>query len=456
MSQSANPTPSTRRITYSHSSPTFKLFGSRDTSPFPGIRHHNVDKELKEKEKEKEKEREKDAPRRGTRRTTFLPPKKSPPILFADCYDDLPADVQKKLLNDGLVPEELNQSWSVLVTILKFILKKKIYTKEDELTRGPQLLAQTPPAESPVSPDDYFNQTRFKEQFGKMFTEGDPHATYKITHSIGSGGFGKVSSAEDANKNYVAIKIQAYEAQKNQLLNNHEISMLEFCKHPNICEYKSSYLVNNQVWIVTELLEGGTLSQTVSRHKFVENELCYVAKHLLKAVKYLHDNQLVHRDIKSANVMLTVKGIVKLIDMGLCADLSVTPTRLELLGSPLWIPPEMILKQSHDYKADIWSFAICMLELTNGQPPNNKSSIKAMFDVATKGIVAPFPKPELWTEAYRDFIADKCLKTDPLQRSSADDLLKHGFITETKKVTKKQMKQMLKSAFQQTMDMFNL
>eukprot|EP01103_Thecamoeba_quadrilineata_P015598 TRINITY_DN4979_c0_g1_i1.p1 TRINITY_DN4979_c0_g1~~TRINITY_DN4979_c0_g1_i1.p1 ORF type:complete len:155 (+),score=17.41 TRINITY_DN4979_c0_g1_i1:138-602(+) len=154
--------------------------------------------------------------------------------------------------------------------------------------------------------------------------------------------------------------------------------------------------------------------------------------------------------------MLTVKGVVKLIDMGICADLSIVPNRKELLGSPLWIPPEMIHQQPHDYKADIWSFAVCMLELTNGQPPNARAPLKAMFDAATRGIINPFPKPEMWSADYRNFIAQHCLIQDPSERASAVELLKHPFISSSERVTKKQMKQMLKSAFQQTMDMFNM
>jgi serine/threonine protein kinase len=76
----------------------------------------------------------------------------------------------------------------------------------------------------------------------------------------------------------------------------------------------------------------------------------------------MHRNQLVHRDLKNQNIMLTVRGGVKLIDFGLSLDASQGPT-IQMCGSPFWMPPEMIRGEHHLYEADVWSFAICMLEV---------------------------------------------------------------------------------------------
>jgi len=204
-----------------------------------------------------------------------------------------------------------------------------------------------------------------------------------------------------------------------------------------------------------EFLEGGTLSQTALRHDFIENEISYVAKQILTAVQYLHENQLVHRDIKSHNVMITIKGIIKLIDMGVMADLSLVPNRTEMLGSPHWIPPEMIRSQSHDYKSDIWSYAICLTELANRHPPYVKSPCKAMLTAVTHGYQQPFDHKDKWSDIFLDFL-QHCFVQDPLQRSSAHELLKHPFIELSETITRKQMKEILTSAFQDTMKMFNL
>jgi len=239
------------------------------------------------------------------------------------------------------------------------------------------------------------------------------------------------------------------------MANNHEISLLAFCKHPNICQYICSYHVKDTAWIILEFLEGGTLTQTVSRHTFVENEVCFVTVQLLRGIRYMHENQLAHRDIKSPNVMFTVSGVVKLIDLGIVADLSVTPTRTEIVGSPLWVPPEMIRQAPHDYKVDIWSLAICLLELCNGHPPRHKLSIGAMFETVRVGVPEPFEVPEKWSTVFLNFI-QRCLVQDPAQRASALELLEHPFTQDGEKVKKKQMKEMLTTAYQDTMNMFNL
>jgi len=153
--------------------------------------------------------------------------------------------------------------------------------------------------------------------------------------------------------------------------------------------------------------------------------------------------------------MLTISGVVKLIDLGICADLTVDGPRTEMVGSPLWVPPEMIRLESHDCKADVWSFAICLLELVNGHPPLSKTPFKAMVCAASYGVPDPFENPEKWTEKFQDFI-HSCLIVEQAKRFSSTDLEAHPFITQTQHVTKDQMKDMLTSAYKQTMEMFNL
>jgi len=202
------------------------------------------------------------------------------------------------------------------------------------------------------------------------------------------------------------------------------------CNHPNIVEYYQMFLVEEkgqprEVWIIMEYLQGGTLREASKSSLFTDVHISYVAREILRGLNYLHKKQLAHRDLKSTNVMMSIKGEIKLIDFGLCADFSNGP-RTKMLGSPFWIPPEMIQEKPHSYPVDIWSMAVCIMELYSSLPPHAHSSLKCMFMTATEGLVSEIPK-EASNEA-KDFLT-RCLVMDPDERATAAELLKHPWIS---------------------------
>ena len=119
---------------------------------------------------------------------------------------------------------------------------------------------------------------------------------------------------------------------------------------------------------------------------------------------------------QSANVMLTVDGQVKLIDFGLCCDMSSGPKN-HMVGSPYWMPPEMIKREPHGLLVDVWSFGICVLELANGSIPNRHSAVYAMFQASTRGFPKPFESSS-WSPLFREFIAG-ALTVDQTKRLDA-------------------------------------
>jgi len=182
----------------------------------------------------------------------------------------------------------------------------------------------------------------------------------------------------------------------------------------------------DEIWIVTEFLYGGTLADAAKTRMFTEMNIAYVARSILTGMKFLHDRKWAHRDIKSANIMMDIVGNIKLIDFGLCADMSEGPVK-KMLGSPFWIPPEMILKIPHDISCDIWSFAVCLLELFLGHAPHYGSSAKCMFYTATVGLEDQIPAKT--TERGRYFL-QRCLTLDPKKRATTDELMKHGWVNQ--------------------------
>ncbi len=91
-----------------------------------------------------------------------------------------------------------------------------------------------------------------------------------------------------------------------------------------------------------------------------------------------------------------------------------------MLGSPFWMPPEMIQNKTHNTKADIWSFAVCILELALGTPPYYENKVKAMYMAATVGLTGVFK--QTWSPEFIDFLT-QCLKIIPEERATADSLL---------------------------------
>jgi serine/threonine protein kinase len=163
----------------------------------------------------------------------------------------------------------------------------------------------------------------------------------------GKGGFGRVFGAKDmTTKKRVAIKKLPHVTEKDKRNNWCEIGFLATCQHPNIVRFLSAWEMEDEVWIVMEFLDGGTLHEAIKVHQFSERHIAYIAREVLQALHYLHSNKLVHRDLKSANVMMSVDGEIKLIDFGLCADIS-EGERTQMVGSPFWMPPEMIRREPH-------------------------------------------------------------------------------------------------------------
>jgi len=210
-----------------------------------------------------------------------------------------------------------------------------------------------------------------------------------------------------------------------------EIGFLSSCSHKNIISFFCAYLCtttikngyDEEVWIVSEFVKGVTLSQAVKYYAFKDVYTAFIIHEVLAGLSYLHSKNWAHRDIKSTNIMLSRNGEVKLVDFGLCTDMTSGP-ELKMLGSPYWIPPEMINKKPHHLSADIWSLAVCILEILLRAPPYSSSPILCMFNVGTVGLQKLIPKNI--SEQLQDVLVT-CLQQDNTKRPTAIQLLKHDW-----------------------------
>lgn len=258
---------------------------------------------------------------------------------------------------------------------------------------------------------------------------GDPNRKYLKTEKIGQGASGNVYTAVETSTGMeVAIKQMNLSQQPKKELIINEILVMRENKHHNVVNYLDSYLVDDELWVVMEYLPGGPLTHVVEETVMEEGQIAAVAREVLQALEFLHHNHVIHRDIKSDNILLGNDGSVKLIDFGFCAQISQEHNkRTTMVGTPYWMAPEVVKRQEYSFKIDVWSLGILVIEMLEGEPPYlNEHPVRALYLINTNG------RPEIknrdkLSRPLQEFL-DCCLEVDPTRRPTASELLKHPFL----------------------------
>jgi len=264
-----------------------------------------------------------------------------------------------------------------------------------------------------------------------LIVPGSPYEKYSGLEKIGSGAAGEIFLAtENATGKKYALKKMKF-CQQNIALLTTEISIMMNSIHPNIVAYHESYLVKSELFVAMEFMDGGCLTEVLDQFdtiRMTEQQIAYVIRCTLLALQYVHNFHRVHRDIKSDNLLLSLRGEVKLADFGYAAELTESKSkRNTVVGTPYWMAPEVIRGQDYDEKVDIWSTGIMMMEMAEGEPPYmDFPPLRALFLITTKGI-PPLKEPERFSSNFHDFLKlsiDKNAATRP----DATTLLGHPFL----------------------------
>lgn len=264
----------------------------------------------------------------------------------------------------------------------------------------------------------------------------NPEDFWDIVGELGDGAYGKVYKAiHKETKQYAALKQVVLEAEEDLETFMIEIDILSECKHENIVELLEAYHFDGKLWMYLEYCDGGAMDSIMVDldRPLTEPQIAYVCKYLCRALVYIHSNKVIHRDLKAGNVLLTMDGGVKLADFGVSAKNKNTyDKRGTFIGTPYWLAPEVILCETfidakYDYKADVWSLGISLIEFAQMDPPNHEvSPVRVMLKIQ-KSEPPKLDYPSRYSKEFNDFIA-KCLTKDPALRPSATELLKHPFI----------------------------
>ncbi|KAH0311376.1 serine/threonine protein kinase, partial [Aureobasidium melanogenum] len=267
------------------------------------------------------------------------------------------------------------------------------------------------------------------QKLNAICTPADPTKKYRGLNKIGQGASGGVFTAYEVGTNKcVAIKQMNLEQQPKKDLIINEILVMKDSKHKNIVNFMDSYLVKGDLWVVMEYMEGGSLTDVVTFNMMSEPQIAAVCRETLHGLQFLHSKGVIHRDIKSDNIPLSLEGNIKLTDFGFCAQINESQhKRTTMVGTPYWMAPEVVTRKEYGRKIDIWSLGIMAIEMIEGEPPYlNESPLRALYLIATNGTPQIKAEEEL-TPIFRDFLAF-ALKVDPDKRASAHDLLMHQFI----------------------------
>lgn len=197
-----------------------------------------------------------------------------------------------------------------------------------------------------------------------------------------------------------------------------EVRILASINHPNVISYKESFVDKNAetLCIVMELVDAGDLYLMITTNlkkqgsSIPQPELEYEALpedfvwqvfiQLLRGLQTMHDLNVMHRDLKSANVFLNSDGTVKLGDMNVSKLATPEGLNYTQTGTPYYASPEVWRDHPYDIKSDIWSLGCVLYEMCSLKPPFQATSMKGLFKTVCKGKINPIPKSyssEVWT-----------------------------------------------------------
>ncbi|XP_061003984.1 serine/threonine-protein kinase 33 isoform X1 [Dama dama] len=295
-----------------------------------------------------------------------------------------------------------------------------------------------------------------QQQWGRgNFTEGKvPHIRmdngaaiqeiYTFGRILGQGSFGMVIEAIDKERatKWAIKKVNKEKAGSSAVkLLEREVDILKSVKHEHIIHLEQVFETPKKMYLVMELCEDGELKEILDRKgHFSENETRWIIQSLASAIAYLHNKDIVHRDLKLENIMVKSSFIdannemnlnIKVTDFGLAVK---KHGRSEAMlqttcGTPIYMAPEVINAHDYSQQCDIWSIGVIMYILLCGKAPFMASSEEKLFELIKKGEL--HFKNSIWNSISdcAKSVLKQLMKVDPAHRLTAKELLDNQWLT---------------------------
>ncbi|XP_062958954.1 STE20-like serine/threonine-protein kinase isoform X1 [Cynocephalus volans] len=276
-----------------------------------------------------------------------------------------------------------------------------------------------------------------KKQYEHVKRDLNPEEFWEIIGELGDGAFGKVYKAQNKETSVLAAA-KVIDTKSEEELEDYmvEIDILASCDHPNIVKLLDAFYYENNLWILIEFCAGGAVDAVMLEleRPLTESQIQVVCKQTLEALNYLHDNKIIHRDLKAGNILFTLDGDIKLADFGVSAKNTRTIQRRDsFIGTPYWMAPEVVMCETskdrpYDYKADVWSLGITLIEMAEIEPPHHELNPMRVLLKIAKSEPPTLAQPSKWSSNFKDFLK-KCLEKNVDARWTTSQLLQHPFVT---------------------------
>uniref|UniRef100_A0A673MSY4 non-specific serine/threonine protein kinase n=1 Tax=Sinocyclocheilus rhinocerous TaxID=307959 RepID=A0A673MSY4_9TELE len=270
-----------------------------------------------------------------------------------------------------------------------------------------------------------------KKQYEHVHRDINPEEVWEIVGELGDGAFGKVYKAQNKQTGILAAA-KVIDTKTEEELEDYmvEIDILASCDHQYIVKLLDAFYYESKLWSFCVCV---CVSAELER-PLTEPQIRVVCKHTLEALAYLHEIKIIHRDLKAGNILFTSDGDVKLADFGVSAKNTKTLQRRDsFIGTPYWMAPEVVMCETskdrpYDYKADIWSLGVTLIELAQIEPPNHEMNPMRVLLKIAKSEPPTLATPSRWSPEFSDFLR-KALDKHVDNRWSSLQLLQHPFVS---------------------------